>query len=100
MKNITSYEFFKQLTTLSYIDEIWLYGSRARQDNKERSDIDLAIVCPTATHDQWIDILEIIDEADTLLQIDCVRFDTLKKETLFKEEILRDKVVLYSKIKE
>lgn len=42
------YQFFKKLTELPFIDEILLYGSRARKDNAERSDIDLAVVCSRA----------------------------------------------------
>jgi predicted nucleotidyltransferase len=97
MKNITSYKFLQQLTALPYVEEIWLYGSRARGDNQDRSDIDLAIICPQATREEWLKIVDIIDEADTLLKIDCVRFDTLKDTTPFKDNIFKDKKVLYSK---
>jgi predicted nucleotidyltransferase len=65
------------LRSLKYVQAIWLYGSRARGDNQERSDIDLAILCPTALDDDWRKINHIIATADTLLNIDCVRFDIL-----------------------
>ncbi len=97
MKNINSYTFFQQLTALPYVEEVWLYGSRARGDNQERSDIDLAIICPTASQEEWLTIVDIIDEADTLLKIDCVRFDTLKDSSNFRAHIVQDKKVLYSK---
>lgn len=41
-----------------FIDEICLFGSRARGDNKERSDIDLAIVCPRASDTDWLKNVE------------------------------------------
>lgn len=35
------------------IEAVWLFGSRARGDNRPESDIDLAVVTPTELH--WID---------------------------------------------
>ncbi len=100
MQNIINYHFFEKLCALPFIDAIFLYGSRARGDHKERSDIDLAIVCPSATSDDWLTVLDIIEDADTLLKIDCVRFDELTDQELLKENILRDKIILYAKAKE
>lgn len=39
------YQFIKRLKELPFVDEIWLFGSRARGDAQERSDIDIAILC-------------------------------------------------------
>ena len=55
---VTDYEFFEFLKQLPYVDEIWLYGSRARQDHLERSDIDLAIFCPKAILAEGIKLYE------------------------------------------
>lgn len=41
--NATDYRFYTQLTTLPFVDQIWLFGSHARGDNQERADIDLAV---------------------------------------------------------
>ena len=95
MKNI-SYQFIEKLKQCSFIEEIWLFGSRARKDNLERSDIDLAVMCPKATKDDWNKVLLIVDEADTLLKIDIVRFDTIK-DPLFKERIEKEKLIIYKK---
>jgi predicted nucleotidyltransferase len=95
MQNIHQYKFLKKLALLPYVEEIWLYGSRAREDNRERSDIDIAIICPSATDADWHVILSIVDTADTLLNIDCVRFDNLKEDDPFRLQILKDKKVLY-----
>ena len=78
------------------MEAIYLFGSRARGDAHERSDIDLAIVCPSADIKDWLQVIDIVDEADTLLKIDCVRLDRLADERL-KVEIERDKVVLYER---
>lgn len=93
---ISHFAFFKKLTELSFVKKIVLYGSRARNDNQERSDIDLAITCPEATLYDWVTIREIIDDADTLLHIDCIRFDSLN-ESDFKNNILKDSIMLYEK---
>ncbi len=94
-KNIP-YQFINKLKELKFIDEIWLYGSRARGDQQERSDIDLVIVCPEASKDEFLDVLKILDEKDTLLQVDIIRFDEIK-DIQFKKRIEKEKIVLYKK---
>ena len=97
MMSIVHCKFFKKIAALRVVDEIWLYGSRARGDNAERSDIDIAIVCPNASDIDWSEIKDIVCKADTLLEIDCVRFDAFAEDATIRSEILRDKKVLYSK---
>ncbi len=63
----------------------------------DRSDIDIAILCPQATSMQWHKILECIDNADTLLKIDCVRLDTLSQHSALRKSILSQGVCLYQK---
>lgn len=70
-----------------------LFGSRARGDNQERSDIDLAIDAPGATAVEWSDIVEAIDEAPTLLMLDILRLDDVSE--VMREQIARDGVVVY-----
>ena len=94
---ILHYKFFKKIADLRVVDEIWLYGSRARGDNAQRSDIDIAILCPNASDINWSEIKDIVCKADTLLEIDCVRFDAFAEDATIRSEILRDKKVLYSK---
>lgn len=95
--DVTKYKFFKKIEELPFVDEIWLYGSRARGDERDRSDFDLAIISSTPlTNEQWFLVREIIEEADTLLKIDCVDFNELKNEE-FKDNILRDKKVLFKR---
>ena len=94
--NITQYAFFQALQALLFVEEIWLFGSRSRGDAQSRSDIDLAIICPSANKEDWHKVQEIIENADTLLKIDCVRFDTIKNDK-FRSNILEDKTILYQK---
>lgn len=95
--NISNYAFLKELSQLSFIDKIILYGSRARNDFQARSDIDLAIICPTATDREWAVVMDIIDKADTLLKIDCVRVDSLASTSQLKQSIEKEGIVLYEK---
>lgn len=89
------YQFIKQIAALPFIDSIWLFGSRARGDNASKADIDLAIICPNADLYQWQQVLDIVENADTLLVIDCIRFDELALNDPFRANILRDKKVIY-----
>ena len=84
----------KKIKNLNFVKEVWLFGSRARGDNEDKSDIDLAIVCKeNTTDDDWNKIIDIIENRDTLLMVDFVRFDKLNNGK-FKDNILRDKKVL------
>ena len=94
--DIKSYDFYYEIRSLPCVKGIYLYGSRAKGDAQERSDIDLAINCPDASDSDWRQILQIIENADTLFSIDCVRYDTLDDVRL-KHEIDKNKVVLFEK---
>ena len=90
--DIRQYRFIDILKKLPFVKKVILFGSRARGDQQSRSDIDLAIDCPGVTQDQWQKILNIVDEADTLLLIDCVNL--AKADERFKKNILKDGVEL------
>lgn len=95
---ILSYNFLQQLITLPFVKKIILFGSRAKGSNDTRSDIDLAIECPKASALDWNCVMEIIENADTLLKIDCVRFDKIQSKR-FKNAILEDQVILFERKK-
>lgn len=92
---IENYTFLQHLKALPFVQQMWIFGSRARGDNQERADIDLAIYCPRASIHEWQHILEIIDEADTLLHIDCVRLDELDDASDLKKAILAQGIKIY-----
>lgn len=78
------------MAALPFVEAIWLYGSRARGQHRERSDIDLAISAPGASEAQWQQVLNLVEDADTLLQIDCVRLDTLPEGDPLLRNILAE----------
>lgn len=89
------YPFFEQLADLDFVDAIYLYGSRARGDFQVRSDIDLAIASSQLLPHQWQHILDIIDEAPTLLNIDIIHYESCPKT--LKENIDQDKCCVYKR---
>ncbi len=94
MEKLKKYNFIEEIKSLDFVNQVWLYGSRARGDNELKSDIDLAIVCnDDATDGDWNKIVDIIENRDTLLMVDYVRFDRLK-DNKFKKNILKDRVIL------
>ncbi|MZP28190.1 nucleotidyltransferase domain-containing protein [Heliobacterium undosum] len=77
------------------VERIILFGSRARGDHEERSDIDLAIVAPDATQRQWFDILDAVEEADTLYSIDVLRWEEVSNA--LRDRIANEGKVLYER---
>ena len=75
------------------LSKVILFGSRARCDNKPRSDIDLAVIGG--------DVLEfkfaMDEELPTLLEVDVINLaDKLNSD--FLAEIERDGVIFYEKV--
>lgn len=95
---VDDYKFYHKLVELLFVQQIWLFGSRARNDNQERTDIDLAIFCPNANDSDWKIIEDIIENADTLLKIDCVRLDELSDNSSIKKSIETQGIKLYERL--
>ena len=82
-----------QLARENQVEKVILFGSRARGDYKERSDIDLAFCGGRSSHF----ILDVDEKTSTLLQFDVVDLDKpVRKELL--EAIDREGVILYEKV--
>jgi len=93
MEELKKYKFIDKIKALPFVKEVWIFGSRARGDSQERSDIDIAVLCKEYASDaDWRKVQDIAEDADTLLMIDLVRFDKLKDDK-FRDRILRDKKV-------
>lgn len=75
------------------IGRVILFGSRARGDNRERSDIDLAVSGGNVTEFR----LEIDEAVHTLLMFDVVNLDGPVQDAL-REAIEKEGILLYEKI--
>lgn len=92
---LSHYRFLQELAALPFVDALWLFGSRARGDFQARSDIDVAVAAPQASAGDWLRILDTLDEADTLLSVDCVRLDALAAQDPLRQRIEQDGELLY-----
>lgn len=97
LPNLPHYDFIERIAALPFVNAIVLYGSRARGDARERSDIDLAVAAPRANDNDWQRVIDIIDDADTLLGIDCLRLDALPADDRLRRNIETEGVTLYRK---
>lgn len=75
------------------LEKVILFGSRARGENRERSDIDLAVI----GGDTVKFITSVDDEVSTLLMFDVIDLGKSVQAELM-EEIRKDGIVLYEKI--
>ena len=75
------------------INKVILFGSRARGDNKEKSDIDLAVTGGNITEFR----LAVDDEVRTLLMFDVVNMDEPVQKPLL-QSIEHEGVLLYEKV--
>lgn len=78
-----------------HVEKVILFGSRARGDERERSDIDLAVVGADIADSEWTDIWSYVDDAPTLLDIDLVRLEEAPDH--LRESILKEGIALYER---
>jgi uncharacterized protein len=65
-----------RLAAIPSVERVVLFGSRARGDHGPRPDIDLAVEAPEASTEDRARMVELVEDAPTLLAIDLVRLDT------------------------
>ena len=74
------------------VRKVILFGSRARGNNTERSDIDIAVYGGDFDHFYW----DVKEKVHSLLMFDIVQADVAVSDEL-KQEIERDGVIIYEK---
>jgi predicted nucleotidyltransferase len=78
------------------VEKVILFGSRARGSERERSDIDIAVIGPEMTDEVWTEIWTYVDEeAPTLLCVDLVRWKEASDK--LRKNIEREGVILYER---
>lgn len=86
-------EEIREIAKAHQVDKVILFGSRARGDYKERSDIDLAVA--GGRGDEFSIVVD--EETSTLLKFDIVNLDNPVQKEL-RESIEKEGVILYEKI--
>ncbi|MBI2267769.1 MAG: nucleotidyltransferase domain-containing protein [Armatimonadetes bacterium] len=87
----------ESLRQFTHVERVILFGSRARGDYEERSDIDLAIDISRADSREWSAVEEIAENARTLLKIDLVNLSRASSD--LKHRILTEGITLYERPK-
>lgn len=91
------FHFLDAIAELPYVEAIYLFGSRARGDFWENSDIDMAI--KYCDDDKWHRkvVKVIVDEiSDTFLDVDLVDYNK-ELSPKFRQLIEEERVVLYER---
>ena len=83
------------LSAQAKVQRAILFGSRARGDADERSDIDLAVDAPDIEQREWLDLSFQLEELDTLLRINVMRLEEASPE--FRDRILSEGEILYER---
>lgn len=83
------------LRVFPFVKKVILFGSRARKDHRPRSDYDVAVDCPDARNEDWVDLVLAIEKIPTLLSIQLVCFN--KVSTQLQERICKEGVTLYER---
>ncbi len=90
------FRFLDAIAELPFIEAIYLFGSRARGDFLEKSDIDLAIKYNDNDDYHRKVVKAIISEAkDTFLEVDLLDYENKGLSEEFRKVIEEEKVVLY-----
>ena len=88
-------ELLKIFKKYKEIEKVILFGSRARQDNKYNSDIDICLFGKDIIHLIQANVSMDIYEINTPFSFDILNFNELNKEKLI-ENILNEGVVIYN----
>ena len=78
------------------VERLLLYGSRARGDYTNRSDIDLALDAPAMDIIDFADFLVALNNLPCLFKIDLLRLQDLQNPALH-EQIAQDAITLFSR---
>jgi uncharacterized protein len=84
-----------RLAAIPSVERVVLFGSRARGDHGPRPDIDLAVEAPEASTEDRARMVELVEDAPTLLAIDLVRLDTA--EPALRAAVAREGSVLHER---
>lgn len=85
----------RQISLDPSVHSIILFGSRARGDNDEKSDVDLAVDAPGMSQRSWLRWRISFEEAPTLLFVSLIRLDHTPLR--LKNRIIAEGIWLYER---
>lgn len=89
-------QIIEMLSVFPQVKKVILFGSRARGDHDERSDIDLAISAPSVDERLFTEITDRLEDLDTLLEVDVVKLDHASEDLV--NRIRKEGIVLYERL--
>lgn len=87
----------KVFSKYSEIDKACIFGSRARGDYKQTSDIDIVLYGDDLTHTLNTKIFYDLEDLYLVYKIDLINFNSLKNDDKLKENIVNEGVEFYAK---
>lgn len=84
------------LEAAPFVETVWIYGSRARGDERNDSDIDLVLDCPSATPGEWAQVSNALRDLDILYRMDVTRWQG-DIEPGFRQRIERDRRMFWQR---
>lgn len=97
LKEDTINKIVEILKKYEEVESAKIFGSRARGDHRDGSDIDIALFGDKLTHAINTKIFYDIDDLYLPYNIDLINFNSLGKENTIRENILNEGVDIYVK---
>ena len=80
------------------VESVMIYGSRAKGNFRDGSDIDLAVFGPKLTPEDFAMLCSDLEDLSIIFKIDCVHFENIKRQIL-KEKISQEGRLIFPLIK-
>ncbi|HET7578852.1 MAG TPA: nucleotidyltransferase domain-containing protein [Bacillales bacterium] len=89
-------EIIELVSSYTGVEKVILFGSRARGDHDERSNVDLAVEGSCLSHKEWVQLsLTLEEDLDSLLFVDVIRLERAPEKLL--GSIKKEGRVLYER---
>lgn len=95
IRNEVLEEIIKVISKYKEVKSAKIYGSRARGDYKDNSDIDIAIIGEDITNSLHTKIYFELEELYIPYKFDVINFHTLSSDDKVRESILKEGVEIY-----